>query len=84
MSGSVGFLYINESQDSYTESGGTFVPANDISIGQGRVSATATIPIEAEGSGYVTATLAVAGGDAHVLAGDTVVALGRRILPKAE
>jgi septum formation protein len=27
---------------------------------------------------------AVAGGDAHVLAGDTVVALGRRILPKAE
>ena len=28
--------------------------------------------------------LAVAGGDAHVLAGDTVVALGRRILPKAE
>jgi septum formation protein len=28
--------------------------------------------------------LAIAGGDAHVLAGDTVVALGRRILPKAE
>jgi len=28
--------------------------------------------------------LAVAGGDAYVLAGDTVVALGRRILPKAE
>ncbi len=28
--------------------------------------------------------LAVDGGDAHVLAGDTVVALGRRILPKAE
>ena len=28
--------------------------------------------------------LAVAGGDAHVLAGDTVVALGRRILPKAD
>jgi septum formation protein len=28
--------------------------------------------------------LAVAGGDAHVLSGDTVVALGRRILPKAE
>jgi septum formation protein len=28
--------------------------------------------------------LAVAGADAHVLAGDTVVALGRRILPKAE
>ena len=28
--------------------------------------------------------LGVAGGDAHVLAGDTVVALGRRILPKAE
>ena len=28
--------------------------------------------------------LAVAGGTAHVLAGDTVVALGRRILPKAE
>ena len=28
--------------------------------------------------------LAVQGGDAHVLAGDTVVALGRRILPKAE
>lgn len=28
--------------------------------------------------------LAVAGGEAHVLAGDTVVALGRRILPKAE
>ena len=28
--------------------------------------------------------LAVAGGGAHVLAGDTVVALGRRILPKAE
>jgi len=28
--------------------------------------------------------LAVAGGDCHVLAGDTVVALGRRILPKAE
>jgi septum formation protein len=28
--------------------------------------------------------LAVAGGDMHVLAGDTVVALGRRILPKAE
>jgi septum formation protein len=28
--------------------------------------------------------LAVAGGDDHVLAGDTVVALGRRILPKAE
>ncbi len=28
--------------------------------------------------------LAVTGGDAHVLAGDTVVALGRRILPKAE
>ena len=28
--------------------------------------------------------LAVAGGAAHVLAGDTVVALGRRILPKAE
>jgi septum formation protein len=28
--------------------------------------------------------LAVLGGDAHVLAGDTVVALGRRILPKAE
>jgi len=27
---------------------------------------------------------AVAGGSAHVLAGDTVVALGRRILPKAE
>ena len=27
---------------------------------------------------------AVAGEDAHVLAGDTVVALGRRILPKAE
>ena len=27
---------------------------------------------------------AVAGGEAHVLAGDTVVALGRRILPKAE
>ena len=28
--------------------------------------------------------LAVSGGGAHVLAGDTVVALGRRILPKAE
>jgi septum formation protein len=28
--------------------------------------------------------LAVVGGPAHVLAGDTVVALGRRILPKAE
>jgi septum formation protein len=28
--------------------------------------------------------LAVSGGEAHVLAGDTVVALGRRILPKAE
>ena len=28
--------------------------------------------------------LAVAGGNAFVLAGDTVVALGRRILPKAE
>lgn len=28
--------------------------------------------------------LAVPGGGAHVLAGDTVVALGRRILPKAE
>lgn len=28
--------------------------------------------------------LAVDGGEAHVLAGDTVVALGRRILPKAE
>ncbi len=28
--------------------------------------------------------LAVADGNAHVLAGDTVVALGRRILPKAE
>ncbi|MDG2005340.1 MAG: Maf family protein [Novosphingobium sp.] len=28
--------------------------------------------------------LAVEGGGAHVLAGDTVVALGRRILPKAE
>jgi len=28
--------------------------------------------------------LAVPGGDAHVLAGDTVVALGRRVLPKAE
>ncbi|HVR91466.1 MAG TPA: nucleoside triphosphate pyrophosphatase [Novosphingobium sp.] len=28
--------------------------------------------------------LAVAGGASHVLAGDTVVALGRRILPKAE
>ena len=28
--------------------------------------------------------LAVTGGPAHVLAGDTVVALGRRILPKAE
>ena len=27
---------------------------------------------------------AVMGGDVHVLAGDTVVALGRRILPKAE
>lgn len=27
---------------------------------------------------------AVSGGDAHVLAGDTVVALGRRVLPKAE
>jgi septum formation protein len=27
---------------------------------------------------------AIAGGGAHVLAGDTVVALGRRILPKAE
>ncbi|WP_126174062.1 Maf family protein [Altericroceibacterium xinjiangense] len=27
---------------------------------------------------------AVAGGEAHVLAGDTVVAVGRRILPKAE
>lgn len=40
MSASVGFLYINESQDSYTESNGTFVPASDISIGQGRVSAT--------------------------------------------
>jgi len=40
MSGSVGFLYINESQDSYTESNGTFVSALDISIGQGRVSAT--------------------------------------------
>jgi septum formation protein len=28
--------------------------------------------------------LAVPGGDAHVLSGDTVVAVGRRILPKAE
>ncbi len=28
--------------------------------------------------------LAIAAADAHVLAGDTVVALGRRILPKAE
>ncbi|WP_232332713.1 Maf family protein [Novosphingobium aquimarinum] len=28
--------------------------------------------------------LAVDGGDCHVLAGDTVVAVGRRILPKAE
>jgi septum formation protein len=28
--------------------------------------------------------LAVMGGEAHVLAGDTVVAVGRRILPKAE
>ncbi len=28
--------------------------------------------------------LAVPGGEAHVLAGDTVVAVGRRILPKAE
>jgi len=40
MSGSVGFLYIKETQDSYTESNGTFVPENDISIGQGRVSGT--------------------------------------------
>jgi len=28
--------------------------------------------------------LAVEAGDAHVLSGDTVVALGRRVLPKAE
>ncbi len=28
--------------------------------------------------------LAITGGDSHVLSGDTVVALGRRILPKAE
>jgi hypothetical protein len=40
MNGSVGFLYINENQDSYTESNGTFVAENDISIGQGRVSGT--------------------------------------------
>ncbi len=40
MNGSVGFLYINESQDSYTESNGTVVGENDISIGQGRLSGT--------------------------------------------
>ncbi|MEX2616674.1 MAG: autotransporter outer membrane beta-barrel domain-containing protein [Alphaproteobacteria bacterium] len=40
MNGSVGFLYINESQDSYTESNGTFVGENDISIGQGRLGGT--------------------------------------------
>ncbi len=40
MSGSVGFLYINEEQDSYTESNATFVRQLDISIGQGRLSAT--------------------------------------------
>ena len=40
MSGSVGFLYINESQDAYTESNGTVVGDNDISIGQGRLSGT--------------------------------------------
>lgn len=40
MNGSVGFLYINEKQDSYTESNGTFVDTNNISIGQARMSAT--------------------------------------------
>ena len=40
MGSSVGFLIINESQDSYTESNGTVVPQLDISIGQGRLSAT--------------------------------------------
>ncbi len=40
LTGSVGFLYINETQDAYTESNGTFVPQLDISIGQGRLSAT--------------------------------------------
>jgi len=40
MNASVGFLYIKEDQDSYTESNGTFVPDNNISIGQGRLSAS--------------------------------------------
>jgi len=40
MGGSVGFLYINETQDAYTESDGTLVSQLDISIGQGRLSAT--------------------------------------------
>jgi hypothetical protein len=39
MNGSLGFLYINETRDSYTESNGTLVPQLDISIGQGRLSA---------------------------------------------
>jgi outer membrane autotransporter protein len=39
MTGTVGFLYINEKQDSYTESNGTFVDENNISIGQGRIGA---------------------------------------------
>jgi uncharacterized protein YhjY with autotransporter beta-barrel domain len=40
LKGTVGFLYINEDQDSFTESNGTFVGSNDISIGQGRIGGT--------------------------------------------
>lgn len=38
LGGSVGFLYIKEETDAFTESNGTAVVANEISIGQGRVS----------------------------------------------
>ena len=40
MSASAGFLYIKENQDAYTESNGTFILENDISIGQARLSGT--------------------------------------------
>ena len=39
LSGSVGFLYIKEEHDGFTESNGTVVAASDVSIGQGRASA---------------------------------------------
>lgn len=78
MSATAGFLYIKEDQDGFTESNGTVVAANEISIGQGRIGATVGynagkwqpwVSLRAENEFWAPSD--VVSGNGNVIANDT-------------